>query len=593
MIKALPENVWTRIAAGEVVERPASAVKELVENSLDAGASQIRVTLLDGGRQRIIVQDNGSGIAFDELPLALMYHATSKISEVADLENIMTLGYRGEALASIASVADVEIRSRQKGSDSGGLIRTHDGKITEHIETNCNIGTRIQVDNLFSALPARRKFLKSAVGELRRAAVFLREYAVCNPDIAFTLEHDNKQIFSTEGTGDKKRVLSKIWSDGAEIQNTNIQSGHLTLECWFQSKAGIASGRSDIMAFVNGRAVNDPVIKSAVAQGARELSGNWALFFTLEPSLVDVNIHPAKSEIRFRYPAEIYIAVKSAVNNLGSPMKPEAFVSHNVPKVQIKTQTQSQGQCQSQRQNHKQAPETKLQSQGHKSERQPANYLLPEPVKTVAPVELVEPEQQEIFLEDFDANNEPEINYIGQSSGGYLIFDNFEGIVLMDPHAAHERVNYERIKALADSSQNIQKLLMPVLLHPTLAIEANEYLQELNDAGFELIGTSQGVELRGVPALPESEPEPELLLRASINALKNNHDPDIKDILWRTWATMACKASVKLTSKLTRDEAIALWEKLHECKQPFVCPHGRPTMINITNQDLTRQFGRE
>ncbi|MBQ9403811.1 MAG: DNA mismatch repair endonuclease MutL, partial [Synergistaceae bacterium] len=382
MIKALPENVWTRIAAGEVVERPASAVKELVENSLDAGATQIRVSLSDGGRQRIIVQDNGSGIAFDELPLALMYHATSKISEVADLENIMTLGYRGEALASIASVADVEIRSRQKNSDSGGLIRTHDGKITEHLEINCNIGTRIQVDNLFSALPARRKFLKSAVGELRRAAVFLREYAVCNPDIAFTLEHDNKQIFSTEGTGDKKRVLSKIWSDSTDIQNTNIQSGHLNLECWFQSKAGIASGRSDIIAFVNGRAVNDPVIKSAVTQGARELSGNWALFFTLEPSLVDVNIHPAKSEIRFRYPAEIYIAVKSAVNNLGSPMKPEAFAPHNVPKIQIK-------------------------SQSHKSLRQPANYSRQEPVKPVMP------EQQELFLEDFDANNEPEINYIG------------------------------------------------------------------------------------------------------------------------------------------------------------------------------------
>ena len=201
--------------------------------------------------------------------------------------------------------------------------------------------------------------------------------------------------------------------------------------------------------------------------------------------------------------------------------------------------------------------------------------------------------QQEIFLDDFNSHNEPEINYLGQTSGGYLIYDNFEGIVLMDPHAAHERVNYERIKALADTSQNMQKLLIPVLLHPTLALEANEYSQELNNSGFELVNTSQGIELRGVPALPEGQPEPESLLRASINALKNNHDPDVKNILWRTWATMACKASVKLTTKLTRDEALTLWEKLHDCKQPFVCPHGRPTMINITNQDLTKQFGRE
>ena len=251
-------------------------------------------------------------------------------------------------------------------------------------------------------------------------------------------------------------------------------------------------------------------------------------------------------------------------------MKPEAFAPHNVPKIQIKPQIQNQNK-----------------SQSNKSVRQPVNYSRQEPVKPVMP------EQQELFLEDFDANNEPEINYIGQSSGGYLIFDNFEGIVLMDPHAAHERVNYERIKTLADSSENMQRLLMPILLHPTLAIEAHEYSRELNEAGFELADTSQGSELRGVPALPEGEPEPEALLRASINALKNNHAPDVKDILWRTWATMACKASVKLTSKLTREEAIALWEKLHDCKQPSVCPHGRPTMINITNQDLTRQFGRE
>lgn len=564
MIKALPEKVWTRIAAGEVVERPASVVKELVENSLDAGATQIRVSLLDGGRQKIIVQDNGSGIAFDELPLALMYHATSKISEIADLENILTLGYRGEALASIASVANIEIRSRQKGSDSGGLIRTHDGKITEHLKINCNLGTLIQVDNLFSALPARLKFLKSATGELRRSAVFLREYAVCNPDVAFTLEHDGKQIFSTEGTGDKKRVLSKIWSEGSEIQNINIQSGHLNLECWFQSKAGIASGRSDIMAFVNGRAVNDPVIKSAVNQEARELSGNWALFFTLEPSLVDVNIHPAKSEVRFRYPTEIYIAIKNAANNLGSP----AVIIAKTPEISRPSF----------------APETKTKSQ-------PRNYDYP--AKTKQPAKYSRPEPEQIFLDDFNASNKPQINYIGQTSGGYLIFDNFDGIVLMDPHAAHERVNYEKIKELASTSNNMQKLLVPVMLHPTLGLEALEFSQELNASGFELAETQKGIELRGIPALPECNLSPETLLRASINALKNNHDPDIKNILWRTWATMACKASVKLTSKLSGDEAVTLWEKLHQCKQPFVCPHGRPTMINITNQDLTRQFGRE
>lgn len=555
-ITALSENIWSRIAAGEVVERPASAVKELTENALDAGAKRIRVSLKDGGRLRIVVEDDGSGIAFGDLPLALAYHATSKIAALEDLEHIHTLGYRGEALASLVAVADVEIRSRQEGADSGGLIRTHDGKITEHIRANCPKGTRVQVDNLFSGLPARRKFLKSASGELRRAAVFLREYAVCNPSISFSLEHDGKNIFSTDGSGDRKRVLLKLWPDGAEIQNAGIRSGHLELECWFQSRAGMSRG--EVIAFVNGRAVNDPVIKSAVSTGARELSGNWALLFTLEPSLVDVNIHPAKSEVRFRYPNEIYEAVRSAVNSLGSPMPLPEVV--NIP---ARTYTPTSG---------------KYTFRDTPRPSRPSPKPLPE---------------REISIADTEPEPEPEITYMGQATGGYLVYDNNNGLVLIDPHAAHERINYERIKSLAEQSRNVQKLLVPVLLHPTLALEAGEYEAALKSSGFEFANTPQGVELRAVPSIGSVEFEPEALLRASLSALNGSHDGDTRAILWRTWATMACKASVKLTTGLSAQEAVALWRELHGCEQPFVCPHGRPTMIEIKNNDLLRHFGRE
>ena len=551
-IKALPESIWLRIAAGEVVERPASAVKELVENALDAGATQIRVKLFDGGRLRIIVEDNGKGIEFQDLPLALMYHATSKINSLEDLEAINTLGYRGEALASLSACADVEIRSKHKDSDSGG-------KIIEHVKINCPQGTRVQVENLFSGLPARRKFLKSASGELRRAAVFLREYAVCNPAIAFTLEHDNKEIFTTDGAGDKKRVLAKIWGDGAEIQNIKISAGHINLECWYQARPG----RTDIISFVNGRTVSDPVIKSAVNSNARDLMGNWALFFTLEPSLIDVNIHPAKSEVKFRYPSEIYQAMKIAVSHLGSPITESNFVELKPAATRNYTQPRTLSRNFTQERPRK-IPESSQETQ--------------------------------IFLDDFSQipeSNEPEIIYLGQTSGGYLIYDNREKIIIVDPHAAHERVNYEQIKNLVDESKNVQKLLIPVLLHPTLALEANEYAKELQENGFELADTVKGLELRAIPVLPDYESEPETLLRASLGALKNNRDGDSKNILWRTWATMACKASIKLTAKISRDEALTLWKNLNECKQPFVCPHGRPVMIEITNQDLTRQFGRE
>ncbi|MBQ6968963.1 MAG: ATP-binding protein [Synergistaceae bacterium] len=576
-IISLPESVWSRIAAGEVVERPASAVKELTENALDAGATRILVLLKDGGRLQITVEDDGSGISFDDLPLALMYHATSKLREVSDLERISTLGYRGEALASLVAVADVEIRSRQSGDEEGGLIRTHDGKITEHVRAKCSLGTRVTVSNLFSGLPARRKFLKSASGELRRAAVFLREYAVCNPSVAFRLEHDGKEIFSTEGSGDRKRVISKIWPEGAEIQTVKIISEHMRLECWFQSRAGI-SGRGDVMSFVNGRAVSDPVIKSAVATAARELSGNWALFFTLEPSLVDVNIHPSKAEVRFRYPDEIYSSLHNAVKRLGSPMYIPEIIDR--PAKNSPSTPSSKPSAPRRDWNFRETPTVRqvdIFSDSFSSNENDEIDDTDTETKTETEIEPVE----------------PDVKFFGQNSGGYLVYDTPEGLTLVDPHAAHERINYERIKSSADKTQNVQKLLMPLILHPTLALEADEFETALKESGFEFENTASGVELRAVPSIGSTEFEPEVLLRASLRALKNDHDGDTRNILWRTWATMACKASVKLTTRLTQDEAMTLWRELHDCEQPFVCPHGRPVMIELKNDDLQKRFGRE
>ena len=568
-ISALTEEVWSRVAAGEVVERPASAVKELVENSLDADSKRIRVSLSDGGRLRIIVEDDGTGIAFDELPLALAYHATSKISSLEDLEHITTLGYRGEALASLVAVADVELRSKQQGSDSGGIIRTHDGKISEHVPVNCPQGTRVKVENLFSGLPARRKFLKSAAGELKRCAAFIREYAVCNPNVAFSLEHDGKNIFASDGSGNREKVLAKIWGSGAKIQNVSVKTGHTELECWFQARAGI-TGRSDVMAFVNGRAVNDPSVRAASGKVSRELAGNWALFFTLEPALVDVNIHPAKSEVRFRYENEIYESVYEAAKHLGEPMPlPELMTAPEPSRIASGT------------------PRVNLPSSSGWNFRDP-------PAKILSPRNDVLPAQNIFALDDaLDSEETHNVKYLGQTSGGYLVYDNHEAIIIIDPHAAHERVNYERIKSLAESSRNVQKLLVPVKLHPTLAIEAHEYERQLIASGFGFENTINGVEMNAVPAIGNVEFEPEVLLRASLQALRQEHNGDVRDILWRTWATMACKASVKLTTELSSDEALTLWMELQKCEQPNVCPHGRPTMIEIKNDGLQKRFGRE
>ena len=709
-IHELPERIWRRIAAGEVVERPASAVKELVENSLDAGAKNIRVRLWDGGKLRITVEDDASGIDFDDLPLALTYHATSKISRLEDLERISTLGYRGEALASLAAVADVEIRSRVRNSETGGLIKTSDGRIIEHAKVNCNPGTRIQVENLFASLPARRKFLKTASAELRRASVFLREYAVCNPDVAFSLEHDGKKIFDTDGSGNTKKILEKLWGTGAEIQASEISVGNLHLKAWFQHRPELKT-RSDVMSFVNSRAVNDPVIKGALSQAAREISGNWALFFTLNPALVDVNIHPTKSEVRFRYPNEIFEAIRKLSEKLGSP-PPLLDVTENFQPAPVRENFSSSRDF-SQRYFPKRASASdftrdpasdsafsrKLALDFENDTAQASNPdsapdfardpasdsafsrklaldfehdTAPASNPSYAPDFARNPASDSSFSRklalDFEHDTAPASNpdsarnpasdsafarklaldfendtaqasnpdsapnfardpasdssslrklipdyvptsdselefsiehddfgveFLAQTSSGYLIFDAHDDVILVDPHAAHERVNYERIRKLAENSQNVQKLLVPIILPPTLAIETVEFQEALEKSGFEFDFTTKGIALKSVPSISVEKIEPEVLLRVTLSALKNYHDGNVQDILWRTWATAACKASVKLTGRLSREEAVKLWADLCKCEQPFVCPHGRPTILKITRQDFARHFGRE
>ena len=591
-IRALPEGVWTRIAAGEVVERPASAVKELVENALDAGARRVRVRLWDGGRLRIVVEDDGCGIGFEDLPLALLPHATSKLRDIEDLESIRTLGYRGEALASLAAVADLEIRSRPEGG-AGGLIRASGGRVTEHVAAACAPGTRVQADELFKELPARRKFMKSAAGELRRAASVMREYAVARPDVSFALEHDGREVLSTDGAGDRRRVLERLWGAEPPIQTAEAEAGHLTLVAWLQSR----QGRSDVMAFVNGRAVNDPIVKGAVTAAARELTGNWALFLSLDPSLVDVNIHPAKAEVRFRYAGEVFEAVREAAGKLGAPA-PLTFPS--APGAGSRAAVMERGWS------FREGPAPRPAAP--RTAPPPASSPPLSPFSRVASPDFggaarpsaEPPAAPAPWAERNEPSPEPEGNpaveapaYMGQTSQGYLVFDAPEGLVLMDPHAAHERVGYERIRDRAMGEAAVQKLLLPTPLPPTLALEAEEYRTALEAAGFSLESHEGGLRLAAVPALPDGAPEPEALLRASLAALKADRDGDAKELLWRTWATMACKAAVKLTTALASAEALALWRDLHRCVQPFHCPHGRPTMLVLGPEELLRRFGRE
>lgn len=650
-IKTLPENVWTRIAAGEVVERPASVVKELIENSLDAGATRIKIRLWDGGRLRIVVEDDGCGISFEDLPLALTPHATSKIAAIDDLEAISTLGYRGEALASIAAVSKIEILSRQNNNknNTGGVIRAAEGKIIEHLAMNCASGTRIQIDDLFGNFPARRKFLKSASGELRRAAVCVREYAVCHPEISFILEHDGREIFLSDGSGDRRRLLSRLWGAEPEIKNINLQSGHTELECWRQARQNIRgnSARSDIMAFVNGRAVNDPVIKGAVSSAAREFSGNWALFFKLDLSLVDVNIHPAKSEVRFRYSGEIFDILRDAAAQLSEAAQ---FMANNdnifnfnlnlnkkinAPMPLLASRIQEQNKINF----YKYAKSDERGSSAKNNQYDKFNYNklnndlndnVNDSINDIDNININDDVNNDLnnFNDDLnfdpksfnnnfrdklrerlsaekseksEKNKIPPAEFMGQIASGYIVFNTPDGLVLMDPHAAHERIKYEQVRAAAQKSSGVQNLLVPVPLPPTLALEIEEFIEILNSAGLEFERNNGILYLKAIPSAAVSAEtgkgdkniDPETLLRASVAALKSGESADSNDILWRAWANVACKAAVKITTEISKDEALALWNDLYKCEQPFLCPHGRPTLLKIGNDELVKHFGRE
>ncbi|MCL1940660.1 MAG: DNA mismatch repair endonuclease MutL [Synergistaceae bacterium] len=588
MIKLLPEDVWAKIKAGEVVERPGSVVKELVENSIDVGAKRIRVSLWDGGKTRIIVEDDGGGIPFGDLPLAVERHATSKLSAVEDLSSIYTLGYRGEAIASIASVSKLEIRSRPE-NETGGSIRVSEGRVVEHMKTSCSKGTRVQVDDLFFNMPARKKFLKASLSELRRCSVILRDYALAWAGISFGLSHEGRALFTTDGNGDKKRAISQIWGDSPEPLMARAASGNLSLECWYQPFP--SRGRNEVSMFVNGRAVNDPLIRAAVSaavKAGKELCGNWALFITIDPSLIDVNIHPAKAEIRFRYTGEVFDSIKKASEMLsGNPAK-LVFLNAgkdeetNMPEIRSKFAAANNFSFSPRSQNlfsraAFDAPDRTIEQNGKKS------WNFNEDDKSEATDEVT--------------RSEPDVKFVSQLSSGYLIFETPSSVVIMDPHAAHERVMYEKI--IEESAQGIksQTLITPEPLQPTLALQAQEHEEALRSVGFSF-KEENGLFVTATPFILGNTLSPLPILRATLAAWSESESggaeggKNLDEQLTARWAEIACKASVKLTSALHPEEALALWKNLHSCKQPYACPHGRPTMLEMENAEMAKHFGR-
>ncbi|WP_300526679.1 DNA mismatch repair endonuclease MutL [Aminiphilus sp.] len=633
-IRRLEALVASRVAAGEVIERPASAVKELLENALDAAATRISVFLEEGGRRSLVVEDDGLGIPREELPLAVERYATSKLATVDDLEHIATLGYRGEALASLAAVARLEIRSRERGrSGEGGILRVAEGKILFEGEVSCPEGTRVQVEDLFFNLPARRKFLKSAAGEVRRVATVLREYALAYPGVSFLLFSDGRRLFASSGEGRRDLLLGQIWGPAPPLRMRRLRVDSSAVELWFQPLPG--ASRAEVISFVNGRRFADGAVRAALTQGGS--GGNWLVLLSVPPEEVDVNIHPAKTEVRFRNAGQVFRLLRSAAEGLRLapevPLGGEAawtpgadaerpFFEGSAAGVFRKGPRNEEGATHSPRRRYDDPDSGFGQGEGvRRSDREvPERFRAASPVAGHAlflPAASVpgvfpereprsEPEEPEGLRAEpseaakSGARSPAETGrffLLGRMRAGYVLVEDQEGLLLVDPHAAQERVHYEKIRRLARGGTRRQPLALPPALPPSLALRAEERREALEELGFAFLHDEGMLLLAEVPfCLGDEGVPPVPLLRGTLEALDaaegDGGAGDPRSPLWRVWATMACKRSVKLGDALDERELFALLDALFACEEPETCPHGRPTLLRLSRSALERFFGR-
>ena len=591
-IRLLPRQLVDQIAAGEVVERPASVVKELVENAIDAGAQRIEVSVEGGGVDRIVVADDGGGIAADELPLAIASHATSKISSSDDLAAIGTMGFRGEALASIASVSRLSITSRVTGSDAGARIEVDGGVASEVRPAGCPVGTVVEVRQLFHNVPARRKFLRTAGTELGRIEEVLESIALCRPDVAFRLVADGKTRVDLPATTDARRrvlaVLGESIADGLlEVTADTVLEGGAPITLWgLVGRPSLARGSGRALRFaLNGRAVLDRTLAHAVKEAFRGLvdPGRTPIAFVaveMDPSLVDVNVHPAKTEVRFRQPNFVHQCVMRAVRDAlrAADLVPSFTLmphAHSLVPAISSTHTNP-------------TPYTTRTISTDFSDF--AALAVDRALHATPPVALVSAAPETL-------HGNRTARRVMQVHGSYLVVEDAEGILVVDQHALHERGMFEELKArIAASPLESQRMLVPV------AIETDpRAVEAIADAGPLL--ERLGIELGAVgprAVLVHAYPtfllgrgvEPAAFVPGLLAQIAEDGHADFESALHSVLDMMACKASVKAGDRLSPAEIEALLDLRDRIERGTACPHGRPTALRITMRDLERNFGR-
>jgi DNA mismatch repair protein MutL len=618
-IHLLSDTLVNQIAAGEVVERPASVVKELIENALDAGASHVEVQLEGGGKARIAVADDGHGMGRDDALLAFDRHATSKIASFDDLERVATLGFRGEALATVAAVARVELTTAEQPGD-GQRVAIEGGRVRVAEPFSRPVGTTLDVRSLFFNVPARRKFLKSPQTELRRAMEVVQGYALARPDVRFQVVHEGRELLDAlpapalapnTAAGSRERIGQifgpELARELAEIpQSSNALEPERPGEAirGFVGTPATARGRRQFV-YVNHRLIRDRAVLATFYRAVRD---EWRhedfpalfLFLAVPPEQVDVNVHPQKAEVRFRDPGlldRLYDALRRTLERArgeeAAPLRPPAaapyvpFAWQGLGEKRTTVAWERPGE---------RAADLAVTVTGGTGASPDAVELPVIPTRLATP--SYAPVQRPMVPLSGRHGEARPFRLLGQYKGTLILLEGPDGLYLIDQHVAHERILYERLRrAMADRRPAVQHLLSPVLLDlaPAERLRLQELAPGLEEHGFGLSALSgKTMALTATPAVL-SAAEAEVLLRGlAADAGDGTHGAaDLaREILETLAASMACKAAVKMHHPLSAPEMEALVAELFTAEQPYACPHGRPIVLQMTDADLERRFGR-
>lgn len=646
-IQVLDTKTINKIAAGEVVESPKSVVKELIENSIDAGATAITVGISDGGTTLIRITDNGKGISKEDLEVAFLPHSTSKLTKVEDLESIFTLGFRGEALASIASVAQVEFTTKTENDDIGNVIEIHGGEIKNSYEIASSKGSTISVKNLFYNVIARRKFLKKPATESSYISDLLNKYALGYPNISFKYINNGAIVLYTNGNGDIKAGIFQVY--GRDITANMIpiyyKKGEIEISGMIGKPELSRNNRNYENLFINGRFIKNNIISKGIEDGykTRLMTGKFPVFIinlVIDPSFVDVNVHPAKLEVRFKDEDLIYdFFIEAITKTLEKELLiPKVSLGKDLEENQIETKKENQTENQieikteakmikdKEIENNKpdfayskknNQNELDLNTEKTAYQKSLENILnnVDKPINTVKQkrdklpiyeknveksVKNVENEKLkplEIVLEAEKEKFAFFNNYkiIGQIFATYWLVEQNQSIYMIDQHAAHERVLFEKImNNLKNNKLYAQKLLMPIMLNldPMEVAVVEENINLLDEFGFQLEKYTEGeYSLKSVPYILGQISDTSFFMEI-INELMDNQISSVYDLKINAVATKACKAAVKGNSLMAKMEVDALMEQLLELENPFSCPHGRPVIIEMTKYEIEKLFKR-